>query len=80
MSGETRLDSYIAARYRRPAGDSPVRHALCTCLGKSLPYLTPRHLLFLKDLSIDTIYPIVLSVRLPIYILTSHSPSLFYPL
>ena len=26
MSGETRLDSYIGARYRRPTGDLPVSH------------------------------------------------------
>ena len=39
-------------------------------LGKTLPYLTLRLLLSLKDLSIYIIYPIVLSVGLPIYILT----------
>ena len=33
MSDETRVDSYIAARYRRPAGDLPVGHVLYTCLG-----------------------------------------------
>jgi hypothetical protein len=61
----------MATRYRRPAGDSPVKHVLCTCLRKSLPYLAPRHLLFLKDSSIHTVYPIVLSVGLSIHIPTS---------
>ena len=70
MLGETRLDSYIASRYRRPAGDPPVRHVQSTCLGKSLPYLAPRRLLFLKDSSIHIIYPIVPSIGLPIHILT----------
>ena len=70
MSGETRLDSYIAARYRRPAGNSPVRHVLCTYLGKSLPYFVPGHLLFLKNSSIYIIYPIILLIGLLIYILT----------
>ena len=42
MLGKTWADSYIAARHRRPAGDSPVRHMQSTCLGESLPYLVPQ--------------------------------------
>ena len=48
-----------------------MRHVRCTCLGKTLPYLALR-LLSLKDSSVHTIYPIVLSIGLPIHILTSH--------
>ena len=68
MLSKTRLDNYITARYRRPVGDSPIRYVLYTYLGKSLPYFIPGYLLFLKDLSIYIIYPIVLLVGLPIYI------------
>ena len=68
VSGEGPVDSYIAARYRRLRGDSPVRHVRCTCLWKTLRYLAPRLLLFLKDSSVFTIYLIVPSIELPIHI------------
>ena len=30
--GKTRVDSYIAARYRRPTSDLPIRHVRYICL------------------------------------------------
>ena len=69
LSGETWADSYsyeVQATRSRLACEARTLH-----VPKEIPYLAPRHLLFLKDSSIHTIYPIVLSVGLSIHIPTS---------
>ena len=67
---KTKLDSYIAVKYRRPTNNLPIKYIPCIYLKKSLPYLIPRRLFFLKNLSIYTIYPTILLIGLPIYIFT----------
>ena len=68
LSGETWADSYIASRYRRPAGDSPVRHVRCTCLGKTLPCLAARRLLFPQGFVCLYNIPYCSIIELPIHI------------
>ena len=68
MSGETWAYSYIAARHRRLAYNSPVRHMCCTYLGKPLTLhfrllLLPQEFICLYNIPYYSI------IKLPIHIL-----------
>ena len=64
MLGKTTADGYIAVRYTRLACEARALHVP----RKTLPYLALEYLLFLKDSSDLSIYPIFPLIELPIHI------------